>query len=201
MFEKLLNQHLIDIEGLFIYHYKKLNLNELQAMTILLVSRLEKQGQSYITPRLLSQYMSVDEKTVDRCVISLLNQQLLSLTNNSLSTEPLLKALLKLDGMSEKKVENKERVNLVQCFEKEFGRGLTPIEIEILKEWKQCQYSDEMILEALKEATLSNVHNMRYIEKILVDWAKHGMKTTGRQTVNSDKKVVDLVEYDWWNEH
>lgn len=199
MLEDLLNNQLIDKEGLLLYNYKKLNIDDLQAMIILLVLRMEKNNQSYITPSHIAQFMTIDEKVIDRNVVILMNKQLLSLVNNSISTNPLVNAILKINKNDIVKDE-KKKINLVESFEKEFNRVLTPIEIEILKEWKQCHYSDEMILEALKEATLSNVHNMRYIEKILIDWARHGMKRTGRNTISSSEKPIDLIEYEWWNE-
>ena len=199
MFNKVLKEQLIDVEGLFLLHYHELNINEIQAMIILLTLRLERNHVAYITPKMLTQYMSVNEKVVDQAVISLINQQLLSFENNSISTKPLLDALCKI-GYCQEPQQEPTKVNLVESFEKEFGRGLTPIEIEILKEWKQCQYKDEMILDALKEATLSNVRNMRYIEKILIEWAKHGVKRSGRDAVSSNQKPIDLVEYEWWND-
>lgn len=200
MFNQVLKEQLIDIEGLFLLHYHELHINEIQAMIILLTLRLERNHIAYITPKLLAQYMSVNEKTVDQAVISLMNQQLLSFENNSISTRPLLDALCKIGYCQEPKEEQVTKVNLVEVFEKEFGRGLTPIEIEILKEWKQCQYKDDMILDALKEATLSNVRNMRYIEKILIEWAKHGVKRSGRDSVHATQKPIELVEYEWWND-
>lgn len=201
MLEQLLHQQLIDIEGLFLFSYKKLEINELQAMIVLLTLRLEKNKEHLITPKIISEYMSVDEKTIDKNIIILMNKQILALQSNSLSTQPLLNAIKKVSLDLDRETEIKEKsINLVKLFEKEFSRSLTPIEIETLKEWKQCQYSDQMILNALKEATLSNVHNMRYIERILIDWAKHGMKVSGRETVDTQEKVVNLVEYDWWNE-
>ena len=200
MMNKIKKQNLIDMEGLFLLSYKSLNLTEQEAMLILLVLRLEKNNTPYISPKLLSNYMSIDDRVIDRLMISLINKQLLTIENNTISTKPLFNAIFKIESSQCNKETTKTKVNLVKCFEDEFKRGLTPIEIETLKEWKQCQYNDEMILEALKEATLSNVHNMRYIDKILVDWAKHGVKSSGRQTVDNNQKVVDLVQYDWWNE-
>lgn len=199
MLEDLLNNQLIDKEGLLLLNYKKLNIDDIQAMIILLVLRLEKNNQSYISINHIAQFMSSDEKIIDKNMVLLMNKQLLSFEKNSITTKPLIEAILKVNKNYFPKEEKKD-INLVDSFEKEFNRGLTPIEIEILKEWKQCQYSDEMILEALKEATLSNVHNMRYIEKILIDWARHGMKKSGRNTVSSLQKAVDLVEYEWWND-
>ena len=199
MLKKILENQLVDIEGLFLLNYKNLNISENEAMIIMILLRLEKMNMNYITPSIISNYMTLDEKSIDKLIIGLINKNLLAFTANSISSKPLINALLKAQPQQETK-KQETKINLVSCFEKEFARTLTPIEIETLKEWKQCQYDDKMILNALKEATLSNVHNMRYIDKILVEWAKYGMKNSGRDTVVHQEKPIDLVMYEWWNE-
>lgn len=199
MLKKILENQLVDIEGLFLLNYKNLNISENEAMIIMILLRLEKMNMNYITPSIISNYMTLDEKSIDKLIIGLINKNLLAFTANSISSKPLINALLKAQPQQETK-KQETKINLVSCFEKEFARTLTPIEIETLKEWKQCQYDDQMILNALKEATLSNVHNMRYIDKILVEWAKYGMKNSGRDTVDHQEKPIDLVMYEWWNE-
>jgi DnaD and phage-associated domain len=200
VFKTLLQQQLIDVEGLLLLNYKKIGLDENQAMTMLLIMRLEKMQVPYITIQVLADYMSLDDKLLDRYVVGLLSKKMLSLEGNSLSAKPFLQVLGQL-FTKQKEVEPKPKsVNLVASFEHEFARALTPIEIETLREWKQCHYSDEMILNALKEATLSNVHNMRYIEKILIDWAKHGVKKSGREKVDLKQEKISLVDYPWWEE-
>lgn len=200
VFKTLLQQQLIDVEGLLLLNYKKIGLDENQAMTMLLIMRLEKMQVPYITIQVLADYMSLDDKLLDRYVVGLLSKKLLSLEGNSLSAKPFMQVLGQL-FTKQKEVEPKPKnVNLVASFEHEFARALTPIEIETLREWKQCHYSDEMILNALKEATLSNVHNMRYIEKILIDWAKHGVKKSGREKVDLKQEKISLVDYPWWEE-
>ena len=160
MLKKILENQLVDIEGLFLLNYKNLNISENEAMIIMILLRLEKMNMNYITPSIISNYMTLDEKSIDKLIIGLINKNLLAFTANSISSKPLINALLKAQPQQETK-KQETKINLVSCFEKEFARTLTPIEIETLKEWKQCQYDDQMILNALKEATLSNVHNMR----------------------------------------
>lgn len=100
--------------------------------------------------------------------------------------------------------EKEEKQNLFDVFEKEFGRTLSPMDYEIIKDW-QNDFTDELILLALKEAVFNGVTNLRYIDKIIRDWHKKGIKTEADviadrkkfQTKKSDKKLFD---YDWLNE-
>ena len=58
-----------------------------------------------------------------------------------------------------------------------------------------------MIEEALKEAILNQVTSLRYIDKILADWSKKGIRIREFKK-EAPKNVVkeELLEYDWLNE-
>ncbi len=95
--------------------------------------------------------------------------------------------------LSEEK-ENK-KTDVYSKFETEFGRTLSPIEYETINNWLANGISEEMIINALKEAVLNGVSNLRYIDKIIYEWSKkNNMKIR-----NIDKKE-ELFDYDWLNE-
>lgn len=202
MIDELIDQALVDMEGLLLLNYKKMSLDENQTILLMLVMRLEQMRTPYITPQILASYMNLEDKLVDRYVVGLLSRKLLTLDGNSISAKPLKQVFKTYFSDGKEIIKEEKKVNLVTAFEHEFARALTPIEIETLKEWKQCHYSDEMILNALKEATLSHVHNMRYIEKILIDWAKHGVKQSGREKVvaSNQQKAIKIIDYPWWED-
>ena len=71
------------------------------------------------------------------------------------------------------------------------------------------QMLDEIIKEALKEAVLNGVANLRYIDKILYEWAKKGIKTHEdveknrkefRNKEQEKPKKLDLFDYDWMDD-
>ena len=92
-----------------------------------------------------------------------------------------------------------EKMNLVDVFEEEFGRPLTPMELESIKEWVQGGYSEEMIYKALKEAVKSNVSSLRYIEGILINWAQNGIKERYIEE-KPKERVVPESHYHWWED-
>ena len=52
------------------------------------------------------------------------------------------------------------------------------MQYEIIKAWiEEKKYSEEIIIGALKEAVYNGVSNFRYIDKILYEWSKKGIKT------------------------
>jgi len=61
-------------------------------------------------------------------------------------------------------------------FEQEFSRPLSPIEIETIFGWEQ-NHPPELVLEALKRAVMHGKLNIRYIDRILMDWEKSNVLT------------------------
>ena len=84
--------------------------------------------------------------------------------------------------------------NIYEIIEKEFGRTLSPMEYEIIKGWLSSNYKEELIKEALKEATFNGVSNLRYIDKILYEWDKKNIRTIDDVVKNRKKRKKELEE-------
>ena len=68
--------------------------------------------------------------------------------------------------------------DLVETFQQELGRLLTPFEIEDLtKTLKEDGTSADLIKEALREAVLNGKPNWKYIQAILRNWRHEGIKS------------------------
>ena len=80
------------------------------------------------------------------------------------------------------------------------------MEYEIISSWLENDYQEEIILLALKEAVYNGVTNLRYIDKILFEWNKKGIKTkedVEKEKNNFKNKKIqkqELFDYDWLNE-
>lgn len=68
------------------------------------------------------------------------------------------------------------RTEIMSVFEKEFGRLLSPMEIEQITQWEK-EHSQDIILEALKRAALGGNHTFKYINGILLQWKKNNIRT------------------------
>ena len=73
--------------------------------------------------------------------------------------------------------KKEETPNIYSLFEKEFGRTLSPMEYEIIGAWIENGTSEETIKLALKEAVYNQASSLRYIDKIISEWTKKGIKT------------------------
>ena len=116
---------------------------------------------------------------------------------------------LLLDNINKEEVEEETNSSVFEMIEKEFARPLSPIEYEIVRAWIESGTSEELIKEALKEAVYSGVTNLNYIDKIIYEWSKKGIKN--RTDIENNRKKfkenlekrekLDLFEYDWFNEN
>ena len=193
------------IPSILIKDYKKYNMtsNELVVVIYLL-----NQKDIEFNPQKISKDLNIEISELLTNINELEKKDLLKLEH--IVDKNIHKEIIKLDRLYNKLAlsyldQNKEVKNvLFDKFEKEFGRTLSPMEYEIINSWSSS-YSNEIIIEALKEAVYNNVSNLRYIDKILSEWNKKGIKTI--KDIESDKKDFmkknkkQLVEYDWLNEN
>lgn len=99
--------------------------------------------------------------------------------------------------------DEKKETNIYSKFEEELKRSLSPIEYELINGWLECNYKEEIILAALKEAVFNGVNNFRYIDKILFEWHKKGIDTLEKIEKNRKEfkeNRVDVPDYDWLND-
>lgn len=66
---------------------------------------------------------------------------------------------------------------LIAIFEEELGRMLTGFECENIEKWLMASYSEELIVEALRRGVGAGIRSFRYLDSILREWEKKGIKT------------------------
>ena len=96
-------------------------------------------------------------------------------------------ALERLDQLFAKQAPNQvqsapnDLKSLVDTFQQELGRLLSPFEIEDLeKSLKEDGTSADLIKEALREAVLNGKPNWKYIQAILRNWRHEGIRSVAQ---------------------
>ncbi len=107
-----------------------------------------------------------------------------------------------LGGTNRANVKREEQTDLFSMFEKEFGRTLSSMEYEIIRGWVSDDMPSDLVREALREATYNGVSNLRYIEKIILDWKKRGYKSVkdierARERYKKKNGNGDVFDYNW----
>lgn len=200
----VVNNHLI-IPNYFIKYYKKFDLenNEL----LMLIYLLNCNEKLILDNKKISKDLYLEENEVLNIISSLIEKNYISIEMSK--NNGIIEEYISLDLFYEKinsyLIENDKKDNssdIYSKFEKEFGRTLSPVEYETISKWIESNIPLELIEAALKEAILSGVNSIRYIDKILFEWNKKGYKTSS-DIISKNKKdeyIEEIYDYDWLNE-
>ncbi|MFA5687182.1 MAG: DnaD domain protein [Bacilli bacterium] len=202
----VISMEALDFRYLLLEHYKKIGLNEKEVMTILVIDHLLEQKNKFITADLLSLKMSISTSEIDKILVKLINRNFLEYitTSKSIKTslEPLRKKLyeeFQKTLAKEQEINNSEHRNAIlkniyAIFEKELSRTLSPLEFSMINEWLNYGYSEEMIINGLKEALAKNKKSFRSIDKILLSWqARDDLEKEGFTAI-TDKWKENIEE-------
>jgi len=129
---------------------------------------------------------------------SLLNKKYIEMKVENKNGEVIERIIL--DPLYDRLALNKKTENtsedIYALYEKELGRTLSSFEYEMINKWKEMGSSEEIIKGALKEAILNGVTSFKYIDKIVYEWSKNGVKKNIKK--ESDYKEID--DYNWLEE-
>ena len=203
----------VDFRFLLLENYKKLKISENELAVIFMIDHLVSQGNPFITADLLSLKMSLDVKEIDALIADLLTRGFMeyaSLNGRTVtSLNPLKEKLfsnfaLSVSKESENKKAKEEMLsNIYQSFEEELGRTLQPMEVSTIREWVDLGYSDEVIINALKEALAQGKRSIKSVDKVLLSWAKREeLETEGKTTIKNDwnedlEETIRIAKTPW----
>ncbi len=194
MINYLSKNNLIDVQKLLLLRGKELYLTDNEVYLLLHIMNLEEFSGRAITIIELSKYVGFTDAMLDDTIKLLLNKELIIDAGGLIKIHNLQEYLLGRYDM--RQVEQKKQ-DLITVFQENFGRSLSPIELEVIRGFNSQGYSEEMILDALKEAIKSGVPKLNYIEKILSNWRQNGVKHRFDHSKPERNVDYDVVNFDW----
>ena len=205
---ELIQEEKVVLPLYFLRMYKDFNIN---LDEFVLLAYLYNKDMIIFNPEKISDDLKIDLLMVMQCISNLEDKGLVcvntvknerGIMEEVLNVNPLFtKITQKL--IEELNVKEKEEINIHELIEREFNRRLSPLEHEVIDEWEKNNFSKELIKEAVREASINGVNNLRYIDKILIDWSKKGFQKPEdiKKEIKEDKKEAqEVFKYDWLNE-
>ena len=182
--------------------------NNLSLIEFLLLMYFEDTDDKTLNVAKISKVLSLKEEQVLQAFNHLITLNFIEVDTGkdeknkrceTISLTPLYESLWK---KVEKKRKSETKDTIFDAFQKELGRNISPMEYEIINAWLDKDFSEELILGALKEAVYNGVSSLRYIDKILYEWQKKGYHTLkdvneGLTKKNEKKAPVELFDYNW----
>lgn len=174
----------IDFRFLLLENYKKLKISENELAVLFMIDHLIGQGNPFITADILSLKMTLDVKAIDSVLAELLTRGLIEYVSKGKKTittlDPLKEKLFRefqMKSTFDEEVKKTKKVkdminNIYGEFEKLLSRPLSQVEFSRIREWVEYGYSDEMIINALKECLSKGKKSLRSVDKVLLSWSE-----------------------------
>ena len=204
----ILKEQPIIIPKVLLKYYTKLNITEEEL--IILICIINKGNKIVYDPGLFTEEIGMQPYKAMQILNDLSEKAIIEIkVENNLSGKKEEYIYLDLlynklfNIIIDKNHEATINTDLFTLFETELGRTISPMEVEIIKEWLHDGNSEELIKEALKEAIYNNARNLKYIDRILFNWRTKGIKSKKdileekknyRKTIKPKEPIYD---YNW----
>ncbi len=186
--------------GLLAY-YPQLKIDDAEMIVIIQLEMFAQKGNFFPTDEQLAANTNLSVSEITALVQKLIEQNFLSIDQISDKSgkignkynldqlynqlDVLLKNKIKSgnkkagNNSSTSSVDNSPLTQLVRQFEIEFGRYLSPIEREEIASWLNVDHYDPVLIKmALREAVLAQAYSLKYVDRVLLNWQRHNLKTS-----------------------
>ena len=186
--------------GLLAY-YPQLKIDDAEMIVIIQLEMFAQKGNFFPTDEQLAANTNLSVSEITALIQKLIEQHFLSIDQISdksgkignkynldqlynqldLLLEDKIKSSNKKAGnnSSTSSVDNSPLTQLVRQFEIEFGRYLSPIEREEIASWLNVDHYDPVLIKmALREAVLAQAYSLKYVDRVLLNWQRHNLKTS-----------------------
>lgn len=196
----------VSVPKYFLNSYSELGISHIEALLIIQIMS-EIETNPFPPAALFAERMKLEISQVEEMIAHLLMKNYLSIETYWNSTERKTMNRYSLTGLIDelaerwaiehmKRYEEEQKQQklfaeleqgktpahpaierIIRTFEQELGRPLTAIECETINGWISAKFSEDLILEAFKRGVLAGIRSFRYIDSILREWEKKGLRT------------------------
>lgn len=221
MNKRQLQQRPVVIRNELLDHYNELGINETELVILIKLLYAAETSNKQPAIESLQQGTSLEARQITAVIQNLIQRDLLSLEVQK-NEEGKFTEYMNLDQFYDKlsHILEQETIaiqndtdelafnTLFQQIEQAFGRPLSPYEMETLNQWIDVDQHDLKVIQAaLDEAMSQDKLNFKYLDRILLNWKKHNVKTIedskqiSRQYNQPKMKqtVKEIPKFDWLN--
>lgn len=179
------------VSNLLLHHYHDLGMSTGQLMVYLEFKSYLDRGILDPDIRTIAQHLGTDDNQVFNVLHQMTVKQLVVQKTRQLPDgkedaiwdfTPLLTKLADLnlqetDQATAEQATN-QRVTTFNKIEAEFGRTMSPMEMQIINDWlDRHHYPAEIIDLALRQAVMNSALSLQYMDRILRNWQRQGLKS------------------------
>jgi len=183
--------------------YHRLNITNEEMMLLIHFLSFQQAGEEFPAISAIGQRMNLSERILFDMIQSLIERGFLSIPSYKnaegkavefYSLDPLYQKIESLDQVDKtsrfQEAQATKEGEVFEMIQTEFGRQLSPIEYQQIAEWfSKDHYEPDVVKEALKEAVLNQAYSLKYMDRILLNWAKQK-----RTKANDTPRVNDYKQ-------
>ena len=195
--------------------YKKMNIQESEAIVLLMIDLLLEQGNSFITNDMLSLKMNYPSSEIDKVVAGLMKRGFVSLDTKNGKIKTSIDSLKEKvyeqfkRSMEEESIdllsENKETdlQDLLTYFQEKFQRTISPLEREMIGDWIDAGYKKEEIQNALLDSfregkkTVKNIDRVLRSKRMASDFEKEGYSASSSSWDKDIEETMNIAKKMW----
>lgn len=193
---KLIKSKTISFNETLIKNYVKLNLNEIEAMILMILYNQQDEGNSYLSVKTLKNKVSISVEDLSNYVMLLVQKGMIEIfiDEEGEETFSLNQIIDKLgEILDNNKVEEYDKrvivSEIISFIEKIYVKPLTSADLLIVNDWVDNQYDFEDIKKAILQSTHVQKQSLKYVDAILVN-----KQNTRRAPTEADPKIKELID-------
>lgn len=202
----LVNDGQTTIANALLAHYREIGVTNDELLVYLQFKRLIDQGNQFPDAAVIAKSLGESTNAVFQRLHEMLAKKLLTIESITADDQKIhdrynfdglydkLAVALKKQPVStqasEQSTSENSRQKVFRAIQTEFGRDLSPIEMESISKWfDEDHYEPEVIELALREAVLRQVYNLTYMDRILLNWQKRNLKTAAQVEAERQRSI------------
>lgn len=201
------NNKKLVVESKFI---KQASLKDLTLDEFLLLLYFDNAYESVFNLELIKDVLKLSEEKILEAYTNLLTKKIINVQAVKNADGKIIEKVSLDDfyqdiALEDRKQEKEEVTkDIFSEFESEMGRTLSPSDYELINAWIENGFTEELIIAALKEAAYNGALTLRYIDKVLYEWRKKGIKNASDvdahlRNYEDDSPLYEtkVLEFDW----
>ncbi len=193
---KLIKSKTISFNETLIKNYVHLNLNETEAMILMILYNQQNEGNVYLSVKSLKSRVSISEENLSNYVMLLVQKGMIEILidedgNETFNLDQIMDKLGEL--LNNNKTEEYDKsffVNEIVGFaEKVFTKPLTSADLLVINDWVNNRYELEDIKRAILQTTKVQKQSLKYADAILVSG-----QNAKRTTCEADPKIKEMID-------
>lgn len=202
----LVNDGQTTIANALLAHYREIGVTNDELLVYLQFKRLIDQGNQFPDAAVIAKSLGESTNAVFQRLHEMLAKKLLTIESITADDQKIhdrynfdglydkLAVALKKQPVStqasEQATSENSRQKVFRAIQTEFGRDLSPIEMQSISKWfDEDHYEPEVIELALREAVLRQVYNLTYMDRILLNWQKRNLKTAAQVEAERQRSI------------